>query len=72
MIPNERGCISGITVVIEIDGDVDVDELQREIENILGSAVVVVVVVGIDKGTIEITVTDGTIARTLVDIIHRC
>jgi hypothetical protein len=70
MIPNERGCNSGVTVVVEIDGDVDVDELQREIESILGSAVVVVV--GIDKGTIEVTVTDGTIAETLVDIIHRC
>jgi hypothetical protein len=69
MIPNERGCISGITVVVVINGDVDVDELQREIESILGSAVVVV---GIDKGTFEITVTDGTIAETLVDIIHRC
>jgi hypothetical protein len=70
MIPNERGCINGATVVVEIDGDVDVDELQREIESILGSAVVVVV--GIDKGTIEVTVTDDTIARTLVNIIHRC
>jgi hypothetical protein len=69
MIPNERGCINGVTIVIKIDGDVDVDELQREIESILGSAVVVV---GIDKGIIEVTVTDGTIADTLMDIIHRC
>jgi hypothetical protein len=61
------GCVDGVIVVIEIDGDASADDIRKEIVGILG---VEVTVIEVSKGVFEISGINDATAQHLVDIIH--
>ena len=58
-----------VEVIIEIEGEVDIEELEKEIERILGEKVTVE---EINKGTFTVSVESMEKAKELVNTINIC